>query len=75
VDEWTGSFTSEYQGFLTDTIIEDEAELFLNSGHYSSSLGDAMPLAMANVLRLPILIPTKILYHLRQFTLRITLNV
>jgi hypothetical protein len=58
VDEWTGSFTSEYQGFLTDTIIEDEAELFLNSGHYSSSLGDAMPLAMANVLRLPILILT-----------------
>ena len=56
VDEWTGPFRSEYQAFLTDAVIEDDAQEFLTDGHYSTSLGDAMPLAMANVLQLPILI-------------------
>ena len=56
VDEWTGPFRSEYQAFLTDAAIEDEAQRFLTNGHYITSLGDAMPLAMANVLQLPILI-------------------
>ena len=56
VEEWTGAFRSEYQAFLTNAAIEDEAHEFLTDGHYSTSLGDAMPLAMANVLQLPLLI-------------------
>ena len=59
VEEWTGAFRSEYQAFLTNVAIEDEAHAFLTDGHYSTSLGDAMPLAMANVLRLPLLIFTQ----------------
>ena len=60
VEEWTGTFRSEYQAFLTNhATIEEEAQAFLTDGHYSTSLGDAMPLAMANVLQLPLLIFTR----------------
>ena len=52
VEEWTGAFRSEHQAFLTNVAIEDEAHEFLTDGQYSTSLGDAMPLAMANVLQL-----------------------
>ena len=47
---------NDYQEFLTDRDVEMEAQNFLRDGHFSSALGDAMPLAMANVLPLPILI-------------------
>ena len=36
----------------------EEAERFLNSGDYFSSLGDAMPLSAANVLEMPLVILT-----------------
>ena len=55
VEEWTGEFRSEYEGFLTNHApIEKQAQAFLTDGHYSTSLGDAMPLAMANVLQIPL---------------------
>jgi hypothetical protein len=54
VDEWTGQHVSEYQHFFIDTNIEREAPNFLRNGHFSSSFGDAMPLAMANVLQMSI---------------------
>ena len=56
VEEWTGTFRSEYHAFLTDTAIKNDAQEFLTDGRYSTSLGDAMPLAMANVLQPPLLI-------------------
>ena len=46
----------EYQHFFIDTDIETEAPNFLRNGHFSSSLGDAMPLGMANVLQMSIFI-------------------
>ena len=56
VDEWTGDNMNDYQEFLTDRDVEMEAQNFVRDGHFSSALGDAMPLAMANVLHMPILI-------------------
>jgi hypothetical protein len=46
----------EYQHFFIDTDIETEASNFLRNGHFSSSLGDAMPLGMAYVLQMSIFI-------------------
>ena len=56
VDEWTGVNRNDYQEFLADSDVGTEARSFLRDGHFSSALGDAMPLAMANVLHVPILI-------------------
>ena len=56
VDEWTGDNMNDCQEFLTDRDVEMEAQNFLRDGHFSSAVGDAMPLAMANVLHMPILI-------------------
>mgnify|MGYP002803930454 CR=1 FL=1 len=56
VDEWTGVNRNDYQEFLTNSDVGTEAQSFLRDGHFSSALGDAMPLAMANVLHMPILI-------------------
>ncbi len=55
-DEWTGQHIGEYQHFFIDTDIETEAPNFFRNGHFSSSLADAMPLAMANVLQISIFI-------------------
>ena len=40
-------------------IFESEAKLFLNDGHFATDLGNAMPLAMASALKLPIVIITQ----------------
>ena len=46
-----------YKPFLPgNQIFDDEAMLFLNVGHFASDLGNSMPLAMANVLKLPIVV-------------------
>ena len=50
VEEWTGPFLEEYQQFFDGLYIQEEAVEFSKRGHFSRSLGDAMPLAMANVL-------------------------
>ena len=57
-DEWM-THPDLYQHFLTgEQIFASEAKLFLNNGHFATELGNAMPLAMANALKLPIVIFT-----------------
>ena len=56
VQEWTGPFIEDYQPFFVGVDVQEEARNFLENGHFSSSLGDSMPLAMANVLQIPITI-------------------
>ena len=69
VDEWTGTHMDEYQHFFTDSDILIEAPNFLRSGHFSSSLGDAIPLDTANVLQISIfiLVPHHIIPFLSVF--------
>lgn len=59
VDEWTGSFAGDYYDFFhgdsKDNYVQ-QAESFRISGTFASDLGDAMPLALANVLGMPLLI-------------------
>ena len=58
VNEWQGSNMHEYKQFLVgeDPDVFIEAERFRNSGTFATSLGDCMPLAMSNVIRMSILI-------------------
>ena len=60
VDEWQGPFIEEYQQFFNDSEMDvyTEAEKFRRSGEFCRPLGGAMPLAMANVLQLPIVLIT-----------------
>ena len=59
-DEWM-THPNLYQHFLTEErIFETEAKLFLNNGHFATGLGNAMPLAMASALKLPIVIFTEL---------------
>lgn len=57
VDEWL-SYPEEYAPFLTDegSNFTEEANAFLQDGHFSSSLGDCMPLATTNILGIPLII-------------------
>jgi len=58
VDEWL-TYPDSYKSFLTGgQAFEDEAKAFLNDDHFATDLGNSMPLAMANVLCLPIVIMT-----------------
>ena len=58
-EEWM-AHSDLYQHFLAkEQIFESEAKLFLNDGHFATDLGNAMPLAMANALKLPIVIFTQ----------------
>ena len=59
VHEWI-SHPEEYQPFLgANQTLHFEAQLFLSDGHFASDLGNSMPLAMANLLRIPIVIMTQ----------------
>ena len=60
VDEWQGPFIDEYQQFFNESEMDvyTEAEKFRRNGEFCRPLGDAMPLAMANVLQLPIVLIT-----------------
>jgi len=58
VDEWL-TYPDSYKPFLTGgQTFKDEAKAFLNDGHFATELGNSMPLAMANVLCLPIVFMT-----------------
>lgn len=58
-EEWM-AHSDLYQHFLTgEQLFEKEAKLFLNDGHFATDLGNAMPLAMANALKLPIVVFTQ----------------
>ena len=60
VDEWQGPFIDNYQQFFDESEMDVymEAEKFRRSGEFCRPLGDTMPLAMANVLQLPIVLTT-----------------
>ena len=56
VAEWM-QHTEEYKGFLDgDQSVDDEAQTFLQQGHFHGPLGNTMVLALSNVLGLPIII-------------------
>lgn len=57
VQEWL-LHPEEYSPFVLndETTFTEQANAFLQDGHFSSSLGDCMPLATANLLAIPIII-------------------
>ena len=59
VDEWLSN-RNEYQPFFTGKDFESDALQYVNPGTYSTDLGDAMVLGIANVLQTPIVIFTSI---------------
>lgn len=59
VSEWQRN-PETCQGFLTDTTVEDEAELFRSSGYFNSELGDTVLLTLSNVLGVSIIVFTSI---------------
>ena len=47
----------EYKPFIqAEQTFNLEAQLFLADGHFASDLGNSMPLAMANSLKLPLVV-------------------
>ena len=59
VEEWITQ-SDLYKPFLTgEETFETEAKLFLNDGHFATELGNSMPLAIANVLKLPVVVITQ----------------
>ena len=59
VREWRGHREESYRNFLPESMdYISETINFETSGYFSSDLGDLMPIAMANVLRMPIVIVT-----------------
>ena len=59
VDEWQSNKTF-YQEFLVSSNIDEEAERFLQPGHFNSELGNSMVLALSNALQLPVVVLTSI---------------
>jgi len=56
VKEWLSN-PLDYKPFLTSgQDYESEAILFLQDGHFASELGNSMPLAATNALRIPIMV-------------------
>ena len=58
VTEWT-THPERYQAFLS-TPLENDAQLFLQSGHFFGELGNTMPLALANILSSPLILFTSL---------------
>ena len=56
VSEWSGENRQQYESFLTTDSFETEVELFKHRGYSTGELGNLMVLAMANVLKMPIVI-------------------
>ena len=58
VNEWLGTHSSDYQEFLTDMQLQQEASAFLQSGRFEGDLGDLVLLALSNGLKTPIMVFT-----------------
>jgi hypothetical protein len=67
VNEWQGQFCEEYMEFFFSSVQSNadpklmflqEAEKFRQKGVFAASLGDAAPLALSNILHLPIMVLT-----------------
>ena len=60
VQEWLSN-SEQYQHFVQPGLdYYSEAKRFLMPGHFAASIGDAMPLAAANVLHLPLVLVTSV---------------
>ena len=53
VNEWIVN-QNDYQEFFQNIDLQSETERFWRSGEFAGSLGDALPMGMANVLNMPI---------------------
>ena len=74
VDEWLSN-RDEYRSFFAGIELKAEPARFRRGGEFAGALGDALPIGMSNVLRIPILIFTTV--HnmpIVSVTLRVTLN-
>lgn len=60
VNEWTGDHSHEYADFLSHTQLEQQGQLFLQSGEFSGELGDLVIAALSNILHSPIILFTSI---------------
>ena len=61
VQEWLGQHRHKYECFTsTESSFEVEATKFLQNGHYDSELGNTMPLAMANALKVTFVVFTSL---------------
>ena len=58
VSEWMGPNSDEYQSFLASTQLLAEAPRFLQHGVHCGELGDLVITAMANALKIPIVVFT-----------------
>ena len=56
VSEWSGENRQHYESFLTTDNFDKEVERFTRQGYFTGELGNLMILAMANVLKMPIVI-------------------
>ena len=59
VQEFTGPNRHLYEPFMitsTTDSYDTEAQKFLQPGHYDSELGNCVPLAMSNILQIPLVI-------------------
>ena len=60
VEEFTGPNSHVYKPFLVTSTnaYDEEARKFKNPGHFDSELGNCVPLAMSNILQIPLVIFT-----------------
>ena len=59
VHEWI-CYPDKYKPFLgANQTLHFESQLFLSDGRFASDLGNSMPLAMANLLKIPTVIMTQ----------------
>ncbi|XP_022797871.1 uncharacterized protein LOC111336102 [Stylophora pistillata] len=56
ISEWSGGNRQHYENFLTTDNFENEVERFSHRGYFTGELGNLMVLAMANFLKMPIVI-------------------
>ena len=56
VSEWSGENRQQYESFLTTDNFDEEITRFTHKGYFTGELGNLMVLAMANVLKMPIVI-------------------
>jgi hypothetical protein len=62
VSEWQTN-SQDYEGFLTNSSVQIESQMFLESGHFNSDLGDTILLALSNALGIPIIVFSSITDH------------
>ena len=56
VGEWFGENRRHYESFLTTDNFDNDIEHFKQQGYFTRELGNLMVLALANVLKIPIVI-------------------